>query len=557
MLNFLLLTMALPLGFESTKSPKLEQSTLVFENHGVILKPQGLIALNSNEQHISIFQKLKLPQIKPIPNCATWFGTNWIGETNSLIERSTRDHINMFQHIANPVSLQKRDKRSIVAAIGVTLGLGVIDFLLTGISYKTLESHVSRVEQKLDEFVTSQHQFNEKILQVDENIVHIVDSLKSDINSQFQKIDCKFLVATGRLFANQLIFQWDSKLKSLFNTAISGRISTPLTPDALTPTDLIKIIADHSSLKSTYFSKNAYNLYKVGQLTLVGAYYNNSDNTVTTHQILTVPMVNPSSLLPYFKIEQTGIIKNNLCLFLDLPEYMYKYNNEFYPLDKNCKPGNSIITCFLPVLRESMHNTCLNSFTHCQPFQTVCKTIYSYDSSGILITTNETITAYQYQLNRKAIIIIQKTSVQTKFLSWHNTEYVQIGKLFVEKPSLTATHLKQNFTKANLNDWNNILDLTSEKLNEHNTSNILEQIELLKQPNPVTKSNTLLIYVLLFSLVALLVGPIVTIFCKKFYDRYKQKRKLQQTGPKRADSVSPQLYTDQEAANIIIHPQSQ
>jgi hypothetical protein len=125
-------------------------------------------------------------------------------------------------------------------------------------------------------------------------------------------------------------------------------------------------------------------------------------------------MVDPTSMFPYYKIEQTGVIKKNVCFFLDLPEHMYKYKNEFFPLDKNCNPGNSIITCFLPVLRESMHNTCLHNFTQCQPFQTTCKTFYSYDNSGILVTTNETITAYQYKLNLKAIKTIQKNPSPNK-----------------------------------------------------------------------------------------------------------------------------------------------
>ena len=45
-----------------THDPKVEESTLVFENHGVILKSQGLIASNSNKQHVSIFQKFQLPK---------------------------------------------------------------------------------------------------------------------------------------------------------------------------------------------------------------------------------------------------------------------------------------------------------------------------------------------------------------------------------------------------------------------------------------------------------------------------------------------------------------
>lgn len=63
----ILLIIALPYAITDTdiNNPKIAESTLVFENHGVILKPQGLIALNSNKQHISMTlysKKLNYPK---------------------------------------------------------------------------------------------------------------------------------------------------------------------------------------------------------------------------------------------------------------------------------------------------------------------------------------------------------------------------------------------------------------------------------------------------------------------------------------------------------------
>jgi hypothetical protein len=257
MTHLVLLIIALPFAINATNSPKVAESTLVFENHGVILKPQGLIALNSNKQHVSLFQKIQLPQVNRTPNCATWFSKDWINEANSLVKQNTIKYINMFKNVANPDSTPKRTKRSAIAGIGITLGLGLVDLLFTGISYKTLKSHISRVEHKFDQFVSTQHRFNQKIIEIDENIVQIIDSLKSDVNAHFETLECKMLSATGRLFANQLIFQWNEKLNTLFKSAISGQITIPLTPDILTSEDLLQIIKDHKILKTTYFSKNA------------------------------------------------------------------------------------------------------------------------------------------------------------------------------------------------------------------------------------------------------------------------------------------------------------
>ena len=89
----------------------------------------------------------------------------------------------MFKNVANPNSTTKRTKRSVIAGVGITLGLGLVDLLFTGISYKTLKSHISRVEHKFDQFVSTQHQSNQKIVEIDENIVQIIDSFKSDVKT--------------------------------------------------------------------------------------------------------------------------------------------------------------------------------------------------------------------------------------------------------------------------------------------------------------------------------------------------------------------------------------
>ena len=142
-------------------------TTIVLKHHGVLLKPGGLVALNTNENFLSAFRKIEIPQLEQLRGCEC----NWISRFNIDLIKTAQSYVELFNQIANPPTSSHREKR-FLGAIGI--GLGLTDMLLGGISYVVLQKHVKAVESKLENFIETEHAFDEKILKIDEKIVHVI-----------------------------------------------------------------------------------------------------------------------------------------------------------------------------------------------------------------------------------------------------------------------------------------------------------------------------------------------------------------------------------------------
>ena len=311
-------------AFTNQSSPP--NKTIVLSNHGVLLKPRGLIALNANENLFSIFQKFPIPKLKPLLNC----DNTWINQFNIDFVKQAQHYTNLYGQITNPVGSGR--KKRYLAAIGI--GLGLADFLFSGISYTVLQKHISSVESKFESFVEQQHTFDEKVTKVEDQIVHVIARMQKDINENFKNVQCQILNTSGKLLAYQFMQQWEKKLRIHFEPILTGQITTQLNAENLDPSDLQLIIRDHKFIKDTYFARNVYSLYQVSKLTLVQAYIDIQQNAIILHEILSFPVVHTLQLYPFYQIMQTGIMKNNNCFQLELPHFLYKNGDEFYPLDK-------------------------------------------------------------------------------------------------------------------------------------------------------------------------------------------------------------------------------
>ena len=111
-----------------------------------MLKPHGLIALDSSNNMISIFRKVPIPELSELTNC----NNDWIRRVNTDVLQTTNDYIQMFNQIVNP---NFSHKRSIAA---FSIGLGAVDLLLGGIGYGKLQAHIHSLENKFQNFVETQ-----------------------------------------------------------------------------------------------------------------------------------------------------------------------------------------------------------------------------------------------------------------------------------------------------------------------------------------------------------------------------------------------------------------
>ena len=435
----ILLVCLLPIeAFTETANSTALNNTIVFEEHGILLQPKGLVALDANEQLISIFKKIKIPAIEKPANCPC----TWLPKFNADIMETTTYYTNLFQQIGNPPSRKKR----FLGAIGI--GLGFVDLLLTGISYGSLKSHIDKVEERLGIFIATQHSFDEKMIFIDKEIVHSIARLENDVNSSLKRIQSQILDSSGALMASELKLRWETKLKEVFRAILDGTITTGLTPLDLTPTELESIINDHSFLKNTYFAKNAFSLYKTATITMTHAYLDIQSGALIVHLVMSFPMVE-KPLAAYYEVSQTGIMKNDTCFLLDLPEYVYVSDSTFHPLDrKYCKLFQGIATCFSPMLKNS---SCLESLPQCRLNRKTCTTSILFDNAGILLTANksEAITISTEQ----GIKATTTGPLGTAFLPWKDITSVQIGQYFVEKPTLVSSHIESNLSSEEIEDW--------------------------------------------------------------------------------------------------------
>ena len=449
----MILTLLLLLPFSNAKKQDDHalSNAMIFENHGILLKPKGLITFSS-ENMISVFRKVKLPTIVGPKNCDQKF----VGKYNNKLLTVAQKYVDLFENIATP---QTRKKRSIVA---LGIGLGIADLVLSGIGYGSLRHHINSVEKHFNTFVSTQHQFNDQLLEFDKNVVKIVGQLSSELNEKLAGIQCQILSTTGELLARQFLHEWEDKIKrSLFSPLITGAIKTRLTPEILSPGELSNILTNQSTLQNSYYAKNIYSFYNVGQISLVQSFFDIISGTLTVHQILHFPHVTIDNVFPFFETHQVGVTsKTNHCVMIAIPKHMYLKNGHLFAVDSNnCQVSTGpIATCFAEILKTSEPNDCLKNVENCTVNQTPCKPRYVYDTSGILIGTGNSKTDIQVfaasqNALKKSLKVIRPSEFATKFISWEHVSYVQVESILVQRPEVVTQFMNYNFSDLMLEGW--------------------------------------------------------------------------------------------------------
>ena len=80
--------------FFKTNAPMIDDSTIIYELHSTLLKSNGLLALNTNDYHVSIFNEFRIPQIDDLPSCEDYkVIKTTLDQSNSKILKKTRKYI--------------------------------------------------------------------------------------------------------------------------------------------------------------------------------------------------------------------------------------------------------------------------------------------------------------------------------------------------------------------------------------------------------------------------------------------------------------------------------
>ena len=423
--------------------------SIVFEKYGVIFKPYGYVTLDTSNNMVSVFRKAKIPQITSPSNC----NNKWALDVNVQLLKYTAETVNTFSKVYTPLQKVSENKHKRQAALVLGLGLGAVDLLLGGIGYGSLKSHLNNVQNELNNFIEQEHEFNEDLIRFQGDIVHVIQKLTSDINSQFAKMSCQIVENTGPILAQLTMLEWKNIMeKKFFKTLFEGKIKINLTPETISPKDLQEIVDNHPMIAKSFYSQNIFMFYQTASITTAQAFLN-IDGTITVHQIIHFPMVSRENFLPLFKTKQTGFFANNNFYQLKLPKFVYSKQNVLLPIDdQNCdiRPQKQISTCTLPLTKEQSIKDCVQNFTLCTIEEVNNDTRYVYDRSGLLVTTQKTIQTFMKQsASRNSINIITTTKSKTKFLSWSNISFIQIENILVEKPNFITTNLSVSTQFAN------------------------------------------------------------------------------------------------------------
>ena len=516
-MNFPILSLLLALQatkpIQGNEYSNVSTPSHVFENHGTLLKPNGFVSFSSNKM-ISLFRKVPLPFMKPFVNCNNAVQTHFTED----IHKITNNYITLFNAIAKPDNTtvnHRRQKRNILA---FGIGLGIVDLVLGGISYGSLNHHINAVESKFNDFVSSQHKFDEAFIEFDEKLVKLIEATNLKISEKFGQLQCQILETSGELLSMNFINKWNKVLHDLFKPVTEGKLKIPLTPSMLPPENLQQILSEHPMLKGTYFAKNVYTFYKVTDLAIVQAHYDSVKGFIVIHQVLEFPSLKSENMFPMFRTHQVGIIDHNICLIFQMSKFLYVKDNKYHPIDEaNCRLGGQITHCFAETFHNDTSNSCLRNFAKCKIIETTCAPRYIYDTSGILVGTGAQNT--DIKIFRKSIEVLRPTNFGTKFISWETVSYIQMGSILVEQPDFVSTNIKYNYSSVSLESWTNKLGNISFNITSLKQS--LQHIRALTdKPTTHFSTKTMILIVCIITFVIILL--IATIFCIAYKQHIRQ-----------------------------------
>ena len=483
----------------------VKSTSIIFEDHGIMLKPQGYITF-STDNMLSLFRKLHLPSMSQFDNCKSDVQNNF----NIEILKTTLDYIELFNNIVRPMprsnetNSQSRNKRQLLA---FGIGLGIVDLLFGGISYGTLNHHINQLDRKFGEFVTKQHDFDNDLLEWDNQLITMIEKSHEEIDQKFRAIQCQILESTGELLAMQYVDRWIKTLDNVFRPLTEGRMKTRLTPHIVKPADLNRILSEHPMLKGSFYSRNVYNFYKVASVSVVQAQFDIYSSTLSIHQIIHYPALKPHHLFPMFVARQVGIIRNQVCLLFEIPRLIYTINDKFYAVDEtNCVVSDTVTTCYAEIFNNSEQTSCLTNLTTCDVLEGECTPKYVYDTSGILIgTAVQNIQVFEKKQDKKGMRILKPNKYGTRFIPWTGISYIQMEGLLVEEPSYISTNIIYNSSELALDAW-------EEQLNASvwNITRLRKSLERLTTRDPDKNQITWEQAVLLTMVAALVFGAAVT-----------------------------------------------
>ena len=403
----------------TSKGAIYKESSITYEEIGVLLQEDGVTAIDTTHSVISTFVKIELP-----PVC---------GETadyNKDVDDVISKQIDMF-HSLTGLEAPARQKRQLLAILGTSLlsaAFGTIGSLF-------IHKRASNNKNQFLQFAQDQNSFNKKIVQFEKDVVKVL----KETEKQYAAIKCE---SRREIVAIQYI----SKIQSMFSMLKNGVLCSELTTDILELKDIELILEQHPELNSTLYSTDSVAFfYRVAEICIADISYK-KEASLTLHYLITTPWLTHSNTFPSFKIAQTGFAREGSCYNAKLPRNVIKANNEYKSIDNLMCKGEKLPICAAEPAKHMMSINCLTNITACSLEKVPCKDNFVYDKAGILIKHSKEVHLLD---NHRTIKVVPAPKNEVTFVPWDQVSIVQIGNRSIYSPTFVSSYIR--FTTVNIN----------------------------------------------------------------------------------------------------------
>ena len=426
----------------------IPETSVVFNELGVILQEEKFMGLDSNNVMISLFVKSNFSRFNPVAfsECLN----NDLGKkAMDLINSTVLEYEQLFYELLNVEysmshnNSRSRNKRSILGFFN--LGLNLFTSAISGLNQYRIGKQVSKLKEQFEDFVQSQERINARNIRIHKLFVKIIHNVELKMVKMLKDIQCKMdsniLKVASQLVANEYL----SHLKELLSPLQSGVLTGRLSHNILPLPSLAQLIKEHPSLNGTiYTDLSPTLLYRASEIMVAEVRTTNS--ALVVHYILTVPFLTYKNTFKSYTLRQVGFMMSpGSCAWFDLPTKVVLSNGIYYSLENTMCSAGPLDLCYSQPVHHLPEVQCLTNTSTCTLLADSCPPFqYIFDKTGILLRHEHKIMA----LLRGSTIVpaiheISPANNGVTFLPWHKYSLIQIADQNIRSPTFISTFIEE------------------------------------------------------------------------------------------------------------------
>ena len=394
-----------------------------------------------------------------------------------LYEENSRYIESVWKKLGELVDVKEsgsgRNRRNI-AAIVSTLGLGALGFTI--IDSLRVNNHIKELQNEFLEFEGRQVEFDKEQVEVNHKFITIVKAMNKQLLVEHQLEECHRSTTAFNMLNNRRIADWAGILNGIYDGAIRSKFG-PLSPQLFGKEMVVQMISNISSLKDSVYSDDYKLFYKFSKCYVSDVIH--TPEKFTFHVVLSIPRLETKELLSVYRVRQTGVIYNNTCVRLDIPELVTLLDDTWYDVTE-CEGMEELCTRhFNKTLLKPV--TCLQYSKQCKMLPDSCDTAVVQTEAGLLVKTTEPVEAITKHDGTR--VTLSCNNVSTLYIDYSNYSDVIINDKRIRAPDEPIISMEIELSDAAR--WIKDLTETANDLRRLNISAIEEDVR--SQDQTITK----------------------------------------------------------------------